>query len=129
MSKARILVVDDELPVVQIIKANLEMEGYEVDTAHDGIEALEQVARQRPDLVVLDVMMPRMNGWDVLERLKTDPATMDIPVVMLTALHDVEHLDKGARLGNDCYLTKPFEPEDLLAMVRRLIEASQEFNI
>jgi DNA-binding response OmpR family regulator len=124
--KRKILVTDDEMPVVQIIKTNLELEGYEVLTASNGEEALQQVEAEKPDLIILDVMMPKMDGWEVLSRLKSNPATEDIPVVMLTALSQIEDMDRGARLGNDCYLTKPFEPEELLAVVKRLLVAVEE---
>ena len=123
-----VLVVDDEKPIVRIIQTNLLTEGYTVSCAHDGIEALEQVQASRPDLILLDVMMPRMDGWGVLRALKAKPETADIPVVMLTALTDVEHMDRGARLGNDCYLTKPFDPSELLAIVGRLLAGIDELG-
>ena len=126
MASHKILVVDDEKPIVRIIQTNLETEGYEVTCAYDGIEALEKVAECTPDLMVLDVMMPRMDGWNVLKALKEKPETADIPVVMLTALTDIEHMDRGARLGNDVYLTKPFDPSELLAIVSRLLSAVDE---
>lgn len=122
----KILVVDDEKPIVKIIKANLETEGYEVVCAYDGIEALEAVAASHPDLVVLDVMMPRMDGWTVLRTLRSKPETADLPVIMLTALTDIEHMDRGAREGSDVYLTKPFDPTELLALVERLLRAMNE---
>lgn len=124
--KYRVLVTDDEPPVVQIIRANLMLEGYEVVTAYDGVECLEKVKETRPDLIILDVMMPRKDGWSVLEDLKRNPDTENIPVVMLTALGGVSDMDRGARLGNDSYLTKPFEPIELIAIVRRLIAATEE---
>ncbi|NCO34227.1 MAG: two-component system response regulator [Armatimonadetes bacterium CG2_30_59_28] len=124
--KRKILVTDDEMPVVRIIKTNLELEGFQVVTAFNGEEALSQVQTEKPDLVILDVMMPKMDGWEVLARLKGDPATEDLPVVMLTALSQIEDMDRGARLGNDCYLTKPFDPTELISMVRRLLVAVEE---
>jgi two-component system alkaline phosphatase synthesis response regulator PhoP/two-component system response regulator VicR len=127
--KRKILVTDDEPPVVQIIRTNLLIEGYEVLTAYDGVECLQKVASEKPDLVILDVMMPRKDGWAVLEELKNSPETENLPVVMLTALGGVSDMDRGARLGNDCYLTKPFEPIELIAIVRRLLEAGEEDQI
>ena len=124
--KRKILVTDDEMPVVRIIKTNLELEGFQVVTAFNGEEALSQVQTEKPDLVILDVMMRKMDGWEVLARLKGDPATEDLPVVMLTALSQIEDMDRGARLGNDCYLTKPFDPTELISMVRRLLVAVEE---
>ncbi|MBI3922038.1 MAG: response regulator [Armatimonadetes bacterium] len=127
--KKKILVTDDEVPVVQIIRTNLELEGYEVVTAHDGEEALRKVAQESPNLIILDVMMPKMDGWEVLSNLKGSPRTQEIPVIMLTALSQMEDMDRGARLGNDCYLTKPFEPLELIAMVKRLLQAAEELDL
>ncbi len=124
--KHRILVTDDEPPVVQIIRANLVLEGFEVVTAYDGVECMEKVQQEKPDLIVLDVMMPRKDGWTVLDELKRNPETEHIPVVMLTALGGISDMDRGARLGNDSYLTKPFEPIELIAIVKRLIAVSDE---
>ncbi len=122
----KILVADDEPPVVQIIRANLELEGYQVVTAYDGVQALEKAKAEHPDLLILDIMMPRMDGFDVLDALKKDAATEDIPVIMLTALNEIEHMDQAARKGSYCYLTKPFEPLELLMIVRRLLKALEE---
>jgi DNA-binding response OmpR family regulator len=122
----KILVADDEPPVVQIIRANLELDGYEVITAFDGLQALEKARAEKPDLLILDVMMPRMDGFEVLSRLKQDAETENIPILMLTALNEIDHMDYAARLGNDCYLTKPFEPMELLMIVRRLLSAAEE---
>jgi DNA-binding response OmpR family regulator len=125
-SNKKILVADDEPPVVQIIRANLELEGYKVVTAYDGVQALEKAKADKPDLLILDIMMPRMDGIDVLKSLRNDDATENIPVVMLTALNDIEHMDITAREGSYCYLTKPFEPMELLMIVRRLLETLEE---
>lgn len=122
----KILVADDEPPVVQIIRANLELEGYQVVTAYDGVQALEKAKAEHPDLLILDIMMPRMDGFDVLDALKKDASTENIPVVMLTALNEIEHMDQAARKGSYCYLTKPFEPLELLMIVRRLLAALEE---
>jgi CheY-like chemotaxis protein len=122
----KILVADDEPPVVQIIRANLELEGYQVVTAYDGVQALEKAKAEHPDLLILDIMMPRMDGFDVLDALKKDANTENIPVVMLTALNEIEHMDQAARKGSYCYLTKPFEPLELLMIVRRLLTALEE---
>jgi CheY-like chemotaxis protein len=122
----KILVADDEPPVVQIIRANLELEGYQVVTAYDGVQALEKAKAEQPDLLILDIMMPRMDGFDVLDALKKDASTENIPVVMLTALNEIEHMDQAARKGSYCYLTKPFEPLELLMIVRRLLTALEE---
>ncbi|MCS6861832.1 MAG: response regulator [Abditibacteriales bacterium] len=125
-STKKILVADDEPPVVQIIRANLELEGYQVVTAYDGVQALEKAKAEQPDLLILDIMMPRMDGFDVLDALKEDARTENLPVIMLTALNEIDHMDRAARKGSYCYLTKPFEPMELLMIVRRLLTALEE---
>jgi len=115
----RILVVDDESAVREAIRDGLEFEGYQVDTAADGLGALEQIARQAPDVVVLDVMMPGMDGLTMLRRLRSvDPA---MPVLLLTARDTVGDRVTGLDLGADDYLTKPFDLDELLARLRSLL--------
>ncbi len=122
----RILVVDDEPHIVRLVQVNLEREGYEVLTAYDGVEALEKVAAEKPDMVVLDVMMPRMNGFEVLKKLKADESTRDIPVIMLTAKAQDADVFRGWQSGVDSYLTKPFNPMELLTFVRRIFQSLEE---
>jgi len=119
----KILAVDDEKAIVRLVQVNLEREGYEVVTAYDGREALEKVASERPDLVVLDVMMPYMDGFEVLQQLKKDPNTRDIPVIMLTAKAQDADVFRGWQSGVDCYLTKPFNPMELKAFVKRVFKS------
>lgn len=121
----KILVVDDEEHVVAAIVTNLQLEGYEVIPAYNGTEALELVREEKPDLVVLDVMMPEMNGWEVLQSLKTDPATEDLPVIMLTALSQDRDIERGWELEANAYLTKPFDPAKLIRIVREQFELLQ----
>jgi two-component system alkaline phosphatase synthesis response regulator PhoP/two-component system response regulator VicR len=118
----RILAVDDERHIVRLIQVNLERAGYEVMTANDGQQALEMVANDRPDLIVLDWMMPQLNGMETLKRLKANPTTQDIPVIMLTAKSQDADVFKGWQSGVDCYLTKPFNPMELLTFVKRIFE-------
>ncbi|HIE53018.1 MAG TPA: response regulator [Armatimonadetes bacterium] len=113
----KILVVDDEEHVVAAIKTNLEVEGYRVLPAYSGQEALELVGREKPDLIVLDVMMPEMDGWEVLDRLKAQEQTAEIPVVMLTALSQDEDIIRGWEGGAHAYLTKPFDPAKLVRII------------
>jgi DNA-binding response OmpR family regulator len=120
MAKA-ILVVDDDPKIVRVVEINLTQEGYQVRTAADGEAALAAVAQERPDLVLLDVMMPRMDGFETLKRLKADPDSADIPVVMLTARAQDEDVFEGYGTGAQWYLTKPFEPEELRRVVRHLL--------
>ncbi|NLH98603.1 MAG: response regulator [Chthonomonadales bacterium] len=119
----KILAVDDEKAIVRLVQVNLEREGYEVVTAYDGREALEKVASERPDLVVLDVMMPYMDGFEVLQQLKKNPETRDIPVIMLTAKAQDADVFRGWQSGVDCYLTKPFNPMELKQFVKRVFKA------
>jgi CheY-like chemotaxis protein len=120
----RVLVVDDEPQVVWVIQFSLEAEGYETFTAHDGVEAMEQIAAHRPDLVVLDVMMPRMDGWSVLRSLATLPDAERPRVVMVTALASAADRARATELGADAYITKPFGVEELLDVLQGLRKAS-----
>ena len=119
----KILVVDDEKHIVRLVQANLDRAGYTVVTANDGKEALQKVADENPDLVVLDVMMPYMDGFEVLQNLRRNPTTRDIPVIMLTAKAQDADVFKGWQSGVDCYLTKPFNPMELLSFVKRIFDS------
>lgn len=116
------MAVDDDHVIRGLLEVNLEMEGYEVVTAVDGQDALEKVKALPPDLIILDVMMPNVNGWQVAERLKADDATCDIPIIFLSARAMEADVRKGADLGVESYVTKPFDPIDLMALVQRLLE-------
>jgi DNA-binding response OmpR family regulator len=120
----RVLVVDDEPQVVWVIRFSLEAEGFETFTAHDGIEAMEQVVAHGPDVVVLDVMMPRMDGWSVLRALAELPDAERPRVVMVTALASAADRARAAELGADAYVTKPFSVEELLDVLHGLQKAS-----
>jgi CheY-like chemotaxis protein len=115
-----VLVVDDATAIRELIAVNLELEGYDVDRAGDGEEALAAVARQRPDVITLDVMMPRLDGFSTIERLRSDPDTADIPVVLVTGRASTADRARGELLGVDGFLAKPFEPAELLATIQRL---------
>lgn len=114
MSSGRVLIVDDEEGIRVLCRVNLELGGYEVLEASDGVEALEVARSQRPDLIFLDVMMPRMDGWEVLGHLKEDPVTASIPVVLLTARTSEEDQMKAWGEGVLEYLSKPFNPQLLV---------------
>ena len=118
----KILVVDDERHIVRLVQVNLERAGYEVAVAYDGIEALEKVAADKPDMVVLDVMMPRMDGFDVLKKLQANADTKDIPIIMLTAKAQDADIFKGWSSGVSSYLTKPFNPRELLTFAERIFQ-------
>jgi len=119
----KILAVDDEKHIVRLVQVNLERAGYEVVTANDGKEALQKVQDESPDLLVLDVMMPYMDGFEVLQNLRRNPSTRDIPVIMLTAKAQDADVFKGWQSGVDCYLTKPFNPMELLSFVKRIFDS------
>ncbi|MEO6909036.1 MAG: response regulator [Abditibacteriaceae bacterium] len=122
----KILVVDDEPHIVRLIQVNLEKQGYTVITASNGKEALDTVAAEHPDLVVLDVMMPEMDGMEALTRLKENPVTKDIPVILLTAKAQDADVFEGWKSGADLYLTKPFNPGELLLFVQRIFKSKNE---
>lgn len=115
----RILVVDDEPNIRRLIEYHLVRRGHQVETAVNGTEALEKVRTTRPELLVLDVNMPGPDGFEVLAQLKEDPTTVEIPVIMLTALSTDDHIRHGWGIGADVYLTKPFNPHELGLLVDR----------
>ena len=117
-----ILVADDEPSIAQLAKLYLSKEGYTVHTAHDGQEALDAARRLKPDLLVLDLMMPRVDGWEVTRRLRKDSA---IPIIMLTARADDVDKIVGLELGADDYLPKPFNPRELVARVKAVLRRTQ----
>ncbi len=122
----KILVVDDEPHIVRLVQVNLQKAGYTVSTASNGREALEAVANEQPDLMVLDVMMPEMDGLETLKRLKGNPETDDIPVILLTAKAQDADVFEGWKSGADLYLTKPFNPGELLLFVQRIFKSKTE---
>jgi two-component system, OmpR family, alkaline phosphatase synthesis response regulator PhoP len=118
MSK-RILIVDDEPNIARIIEMNLTREGYEVTKAADGIDGLEAARRERPDLILLDVHMPLMNGLEMLAQMKADPDLASLPVIMLTAQSGRDELARGLDAGAEYYVTKPIDPQQLMEMIGR----------
>ena len=121
---ATILVVDDDPVILQLRQVNFEMEGFTVITAADGREGVERTRADRPDVVVSDVMMPRMSGLELVAELKGDPATASIPVLLLTAKAQQADVSSGLEQGADDYVTKPFEPLDLVDRVNRLLDGT-----
>jgi DNA-binding response OmpR family regulator len=120
MSK-RILIVDDEPNIVISLEFLMKREGFETEVAADGEAALEALARNRPDLVVLDVMLPKMNGFEVCRQIRSSPDSRDLKILMLTAKGRETEVARGLGLGADAYVTKPFSTKDLVAQIKRLL--------
>jgi CheY-like chemotaxis protein len=116
-----VLVVDDNKVIRQLIRVNLELEGIEVVTAADGAECLDVVHQVRPDVVTLDVVMPRLDGLRTAARLRADPRTRDLPLALISACTQYE-VEAGLDVGVDAFLAKPFEPTELVGLIRQLIE-------
>jgi two-component system alkaline phosphatase synthesis response regulator PhoP/two-component system response regulator VicR len=115
------LVCDDERHIVRLIQVNLERQGYQVVTAYDGKEGLEKIRAENPNLVVLDVMMPYMDGFEVLKTIRREADTENLPVIMLTAKAQDKDVFEGYHYGADMYLTKPFNPMELVTFVKRIL--------
>lgn len=122
-----ILLVDDSHEFVAFTTRLLEEQGYRVSAAYDGLQALQRVAELKPDVIVLDVMMPRLDGWATLKLLQEDEATASIPVIMLTALRGPQYVSQGFNLGATWFCTKPVTNyEELFLVLRRVLEVTQE---
>jgi DNA-binding response OmpR family regulator len=119
----KVLIIDDEAPIRLLCRVNLEAEGMEVVEAPDGPTGLEVVESERPDAILLDVMMPGLDGWSVAERLLEKEATREIPIVFLTARADLRDRARGMDLGGLDYITKPFNPVDLASLVEEVVSA------
>lgn len=117
----RILICDDDPVILRLLQVNLELEGFEVLLGHNGEEAVEIAQSEHPDLIILDIMMPRLDGYQTCEKLKQNESTKEIPVVFLSAKAQQSDIDRGKTYGVADYLTKPFDPTDLLDVVERLL--------
>lgn len=124
-TRYKILAVDDEQRMVRFIQLNLEQDGFEVITAFNGKEALEQVRTQLPDLILLDIMMPDINGFDVLKKIRE---VNTVPVIMLTAKGEEDDRIQGLELGADDYITKPFSPRELVSRIRAVLRRTKTFT-
>jgi two-component system, OmpR family, alkaline phosphatase synthesis response regulator PhoP len=123
---ARVLIADDHPQGVELLEAYLADTGYEVEAAYDGEETLRKVKDWRPDVVLLDIMMPKISGFEVCKRLKADPATRGVAVLMITALDQPSDVERAVDAGTDDFLTKPINQTDLLNRVRALLESRQK---
>ncbi|HEX8236157.1 MAG TPA: response regulator [Abditibacteriaceae bacterium] len=119
---AKILVVDDDDEIIRVVEMTLEAKGFAVEAAHNGLEALQYTARELPDVIVMDVDMPHMDGLTVLEHLKGNPSTSHIPVIMLSAKDQISDISRGWNTGADFYWTKPFSSVRLAELVQRILD-------
>jgi DNA-binding response OmpR family regulator len=117
----KILIIDDDPDICEIVKVNLEGVGYDVSVANDGAAGLSEAITSQPDLVILDVLMPELDGWQVLEKLTQEPRTASCPIIMLTCKGDDQDVIRGLSTGAVEYVTKPFYPENLVASVKILL--------
>jgi two-component system alkaline phosphatase synthesis response regulator PhoP len=126
MARGQILVVEDEEDILELIEFNLKKEGYQISTATSGEKAINLALKNPPQLILLDIMLPGMDGLEVCKHLKHDPATMHVPIVMLTAKGEESDIITGLEIGADDYMTKPFSPRVLVARVRNLLRRKKQ---
>lgn len=117
----KILIVDDEPHIVKMIESRLKANGYDTISAYDGEEALDKAKHQKPDLIILDIMLPKRDGNSVCQTLKADVTYQDIPIVMLTAKGEMDDMREGLEKGADAYVTKPFKPDTLIGVIQGLL--------
>jgi len=129
MIHPKIVVVEDEKNIVRVLTYNLEREGYQVSVARDGEEALEKIRRQMPDLVILDLMLPKVDGLEVCRQLRADSRTARLPIVMLTAKTQEADRVVGLELGADDYIAKPFSPRELVARVKAVLRRASHTEL
>ncbi|MFQ5680461.1 MAG: response regulator transcription factor [Candidatus Omnitrophota bacterium] len=122
MPKPKIVLVEDEPLIATMVKARLEANDYEVLIASNGLDGLQLIRKEIPDLAILDVMLPRVNGYQICAMVKANPRYNKVPIIMLTACAQESDKDKGRQCGADAYITKPFEAKELLATIKRLID-------
>ncbi len=118
----KILIADDEEDVKVVVQLFLESKGYDIVTAYDGLDAMDRAREENPDLIILDVMMPIIDGFEVCKKLKEDPGLKDIPVVMLSASSHAESKQRGIEVGAVEYIVKPFDPEKLQAVIESILK-------
>jgi len=124
-TKRTIMVVDDEPDLVTLLRARLEQKEFNVMCAYSGSQALADLEKQKPDLIILDIMMPEMDGFEVLRRLKAAPETSSIPVILLSALDKLKDISKGYEIGADHYITKPFTNSHLMTVIDHLLSGDK----
>jgi len=125
VAKPKVLIVDDETDVVEFIQRTLQTEGFDVVCAYDGIAALDLVDSEKPDLILLDIMMPMMSGYEVCEQLKANPQTQNIPIVCVSSAHTPDARALSLRVGASTLVVKPFRPAELVAQVKRYLKKEE----
>lgn len=125
-AKPKILLVEDEVDLVELLQTRLGNNGYDVDAAYDGKQAVEKVRRNRPDIIILDIMLPKMNGYEVCDIIKKDANLKNIPIVVLSARVQDADKKKAFEAGADAYITKPFDSADLMKAVENYLKKSQK---
>ena len=121
----KILIVDDEPNLVKLLESRLKVNGYDVISAFDGQQGLDKVRQDKPDLVILDLMLPQLHGYEVCRQLRTDAVHKNIPIVMLTASGKATDIQEGLEQGANAYIAKPFKPEALLGIIQALLWESE----
>jgi len=129
MSKGKILIVEDDRDIAEMVEYNLRGEGYETTTAFNGEDGVSKVKKERPDLIILDIMLPIIDGFEVCRILKKEQVTSDIPVIILSAKSQETDKVVGLELGADDYITKPFSPRELIARIRAILRRGRTLNI
>jgi DNA-binding response OmpR family regulator len=125
MPESTVLLVEDDPVILELLEVNFEMEGFKVLLAHDGEQGIEMARSARPDVVISDIMMPKKSGLDLVTELKRDPETSGIPIILLSAKAQIADVRAGVDAGADDYITKPFEPLDLVDRVNRLLDGKR----
>ncbi|MDB4739723.1 response regulator transcription factor [Akkermansiaceae bacterium] len=120
-----ILIIEDEIDIANLVGFNFERNGYSVDIAHDGREGLEKILKNQPDLVILDLMLPEIDGYKILKKMQRDTRSHSIPVIMLTAKSQIDDRLKGLELGADDYITKPFSPKELILRAQAILKRNR----
>ena len=120
-----ILIIEDEIDIANLVGFNFERNGYSVDIAHDGREGLEKILKNQPDLVIIDLMLPEIDGYKILKKMQRDTRSHSIPVIMLTAKSQIDDRLKGLELGADDYITKPFSPKELILRAQAILKRNR----
>ena len=119
---AKLLLIDDEVQLLEMLQIRLEANGYEIVTANDGVEGIEKVKSENPDLIILDIMMPKMDGYEACKILKSDPQYRKIPIIFLSARAQEDNMKIGKEGGAEAFVKKPFETSDLLTKIKELLK-------